>query len=210
MKKNEVNRIMGNKTNKSVRWGDIFFCDLGETKGSVQSGIRPVIVVQTDRLSQKSPTAVVAVLTTVIKKSEMNTHILLGTEYGLPEPSMIMLEQMRTVDVDNELIEYVGTVTNNNKINEIKKGLKYVIGIPLKPKAERKAVILSLCTTCRQEFFDAKDYFIKRMDPFQTGKECCEKCQVGYGYDYLVSKKYNREEQKSYGKQNGCKKSLSG
>ena len=194
---------MENKANKSVQWGDIFFCNLGKTKGSVQSGIRPVIVVQTDRLSQKSPTAVVAVLTTVIKKSEMNTHILLGTEYGLPEPSMIMLEQMRTVDVDNELTEYVGTVTDENKINEIKRGLKYTVGIPLKPKVERKAIILSLCPTCRQEFFDSKDYFIKRIDLFQSEKECCEKCQVGYGYDYLISKKYNRKEQKSDGKQNG-------
>lgn len=124
---------MENKANKSVQWGDIFFCNLGETKGSVQSGIRPVIVVQTNRLNQKSPTVVVAVLTTVIKKSEMNTHILLGAEYGLPEPSMIMLEQMRTVDVDNELTEYVGTVTDENKINEIKRGLKcamlgYMVG----------------------------------------------------------------------------------
>ena len=179
---------MENKANKAVRWGDIFFCDLGKPKGSVQSGIRPVIVIQ------KSPTAVVAVLTTVIKKPEMNTHILLGTEYGLPEPSMIMLEQMRTVDVDNELTEYVGAVTDENKINEIKRGLKYAIGIPLKPRAERKAVILSICPTCRQEFFDAKDYFIKRLDPFQAEKECCEKCQVGYGYDYLISKRLNRKE----------------
>jgi len=190
---------MENKANNSVQWGDIFFCNLGKTKGSVQSGIRPVIVVQTNRLNQKSPTVVVAVLTTVIKKSEMNTHILLGTEYGLPEPSMIMLEQMRTVDVDNELTEYVGTVTDENKINEIKRGLKCAIGIPLKPRAERKAIILSLCPTCRQEFFDSKDYFIKRMDPFQTEKECCEKCQVGYGYDYLICKKYNRKERKNYG-----------
>lgn len=193
---------MENKTNKSVRWGDIFFCDLGKTKGSVQSGLRPVIVVQTNRLNQKSPTVVVAVLTTVIKKSEMNTHVILGTEYGLPEPSMIMLEQLRTVDVYNELTEYVGTVVDENKVNEIKRGLKYAVGIPLKPKAERKAVILSLCPTCRQEFFDAKDYFIKRLDPFQTEKECCEKCQVGYGYDYLISKRLNRKEQKYNGEQN--------
>ena len=190
---------MENKTNKSVQWGDIFFCDLGKTKGSVQSGIRPVIVVQTNRLNQKSPTVVVAVLTTVIKKSEMNTHILLGTEYGLPEPSMIMLEQLRTVDIENELNEYIGTVTDANKVNEIKRGLKYAVGIPIKPKAERKAVILSLCPSCRQELFDNKKHLIKRLDPFQAEKECCEKCQVGYGYDYLISEKAQPKGAKNNG-----------
>lgn len=48
------------KNNKAnVHWGGIFYCDLGVNKGSVQSGMRPVIIVQTERLNKKSPTAVV-------------------------------------------------------------------------------------------------------------------------------------------------------
>ena len=108
--------------NRKVSWGDIYYCDIGTNKGSVQSGTRPVLIVQTDRLNKSSPTAVVAVLTTVKKKEEMNTHVSLGKECGLLESSLVLLEQLRTVDIETELKEYVGKVTDKNKINEIKNG----------------------------------------------------------------------------------------
>ena len=47
---------MKEKEFKNVRWGDIYYCDLGVTNGSVQSGMRPVLVVQTNRLNESSPT----------------------------------------------------------------------------------------------------------------------------------------------------------
>lgn len=89
---------MKEKEFKNVRWGDIYYCDLGVTNGSVQSGMRPVLVVQTNRLNESSPTVVVAAITAVKKKTAMNTHIELNTDCGLKEPSMVMLEQLRTVD----------------------------------------------------------------------------------------------------------------
>ena len=57
-------------TNKirKVRWGDIYYCDLGNMKGSVQCGKRPVIVVQTNKLNSTSPTVTVAIITSVLKK----------------------------------------------------------------------------------------------------------------------------------------------
>lgn len=184
------------KNNKAnVHWGDIFYCDLGANKGSVQSGMRPVIIVQTERLNKKSPTAVVAVLTTVKKKPEMTSHVLVGKECGLAEPSMILLEQLRTIDVEKELKEYIGTVKDKNTINEIKRGLKYAVGIPMRPRLERKALILCLCPDCRDEFYNDNEHIVRRMDPFQAEKYCCEKCQINYGYDYVISKKFNRKEQ---------------
>ena len=53
---------MKEKEFKNVRWGDIYYCDLGVTNGSVQSGMRPVLVVQTNRLNESSPTVVVAAI----------------------------------------------------------------------------------------------------------------------------------------------------
>ena len=82
---------MKEKEFKNVRWGDIYYCDLGVTNGSVQSGMRPVLVVQTNRLNESSPTVVVAAITAVKKKTAMNTHIELNTDCGLKEPSMVML-----------------------------------------------------------------------------------------------------------------------
>ena len=89
---------MKEKDIKDIRWGDIYYCDLGVTNGSVQSGIRPVLVIQTNRLNENSPTVVVAAITAVKKKTTMNTHIELDTDCGLKEPSMVMLEQLRTVE----------------------------------------------------------------------------------------------------------------
>ena len=169
--------------------GGVYYCDLGVTNGSVQSGMRPVLVVQTNRLNESSPTVVVAAITAVKKKTAMNTHIELNTDCGLKEPSMVMLEQLRTVDKATELDNFVGRITDADKISEIKRGLKFAVGIPVKPKTERKGIVLSLCPRCRSEFQSIPENIVKRLDPFQADKEMCDKCQVGYGYDYMIFKK---------------------
>ena len=100
-----------NKNNSNeILWGDIYYCDLGNMKGSVQCGKRPVIVIQNNCLNRKSPTVMVAVITSVKKKKLMPSHILIGKECGLQEESMIMLEQTRTVDKKEELLDYIGAV----------------------------------------------------------------------------------------------------
>ena len=183
---------MKEKDIKDIRWGDIYYCDLGVTNGSVQSGIRPVLVIQTNRLNENSPTVVVAAITAVKKKTTMNTHIELDTDCGLKEPSMVMLEQLRTVDKATELDNFVGRITDSRKIKEIRRGLKFAVGIPIKPKNERKGVVLSLCPRCRSEFQSIPENIVKRLDPFQSEKEVCDKCQVGYGYEYMIFKKHRR------------------
>ena len=92
----------------TVRWGEIYLCDLGSNKGSVQSGIRPVLVIQNNIGNDNGPTTVVATISSVLKKLNQPTHILLDTSCGLKEESIVMLEQVRTVDKANELIEYIG------------------------------------------------------------------------------------------------------
>lgn len=183
---------MKEKDFKDIRWGDIYYCDLGVTNGSVQSGIRPVLVIQTNRLNENSPTVVVAAITAVKKKTTMNTHIELDTDCGLKEPSMVMLEQLRTVDKASELDNFVGRITDSSKIKEIRRGLKFAVGIPIEPKNERKGVVLSLCPRCRSEFQSIPENIVKRLDPFQSEKEVCDKCQVGYGYEYMIFKKHRR------------------
>ena len=184
---------MKEKDIKDIRWGDIYYCDLGVTNGSVQSGIRPVLVIQTNRLNENSPTVVVAAITAVKKKTTMNTHIELDTDCGLKEPSMVMLEQLRTVEKATELDNFVGRITDSSKIKEIRRGLKFAVGIPIKPKNERKGVVLSLCPRCRSEFQSIPENIVKRLDPFQSEKEVCDKCQVGYGYEYMICLLYTSD-----------------
>lgn len=186
---------MNTESTRKIRWGDIYYCNLGKAKGSVQCGRRPVIVVQTNRLNQTSPTVTVAVITSVIKKANMNSHIEIGKECGLKEDSMILLEQLRTVDKMEELEDFIGYVGNKDTIDKIHLGLKYVLGLPKKPKVKRSGMILSLCPRCRQEFMDIPEYIVRRVDPFQLDKEPCDKCQTRFGYDYMIMSRENRSEQ---------------
>lgn len=86
------------------------------------------------------------------------------------------------MDKATELDNFVGRITDADKISEIKRGLKFAVGIPVKPKTERKGIVLSLCPRCRSEFQSIPENIVKRLDPFQADKEMCDKCQVGYGY----------------------------
>ena len=82
-----------------VKRGDIFFADLSPVVGSEQGGIRPVLVVQNDIGNKYSPTVIVAAITSQINKSKLPTHIEISAEeYGLTKDSVILMEQIRTID----------------------------------------------------------------------------------------------------------------
>lgn len=84
--------------NTLIEKGDIYFADLGETVGSEQSGMRPVLIVQNNVGNKHSPTLIVSPLTTKNKKMFLPTHVLLGNRFGLKEESIVLLEQIRTID----------------------------------------------------------------------------------------------------------------
>lgn len=87
------------KINKSVKRGDIFYADLSPVVGSEQGGIRPVLIIQNDIGNRYSPTVIVAAITSQINKAKLPTHVeISSTEYGLNKDSVILLEQIRTLD----------------------------------------------------------------------------------------------------------------
>jgi len=82
-----------------VRRGEIYYADLSPVVGSEQGGVRPVLIVQNDIGNKYSPTVIVAAITSQINKAKLPTHIeISATEYGLPKDSVILLEQIRTID----------------------------------------------------------------------------------------------------------------
>lgn len=82
-----------------VRRGDIFYADLNPVVGSEQGGIRPVLVVQNDVGNKYSPTVIIAAITSQIDKAKLPTHVeLKSADYGLEKDSVILLEQLRTID----------------------------------------------------------------------------------------------------------------
>jgi len=83
-----------------IKRGDIYFADLGEANvGSEQAGFRPVIIIQNDIGNRFSPTVIVACVTSKTFKNSIPTHVLIdGASYGLEEDSLILCEQVKTLD----------------------------------------------------------------------------------------------------------------
>ena len=88
----------GNKT-MSVKRGDIYYADLSPVVGSEQGGLRPVLIVQNDIGNRYSPTVIAAAITSRMSKTKLPTHIdVYANEVGLAKDSVILLEQIRTLD----------------------------------------------------------------------------------------------------------------
>ncbi len=82
-----------------VKRGDIYYADLSPVVGSEQGGVRPVLIVQNDVGNKYSPTIIAAAITSQINKAKLPTHIEISAEeYGLTRDSVILLEQIRTID----------------------------------------------------------------------------------------------------------------
>ena len=96
-----------------VRRGDIYFADLSPVVGSEQGGIRPVLIVQNDVGNKHSPTVICAAITSQMNKAKLPTHIeLQAMRYGLPKESVVLLEQVRTLD-KQRLRQRMGQVDND-------------------------------------------------------------------------------------------------
>ena len=103
-----------------VKRGDIYYADLSPVIGSEQGGIRPVLVVQNDVGNKYSPTVIAASITSQINKAKLPTHIEVNAQmYGLSKDSVILLEQVRTID-KKRLKEKIGRLDDElmNKVNE--------------------------------------------------------------------------------------------
>jgi mRNA interferase MazF len=98
--------------NVVVKRGDIFYGDLSPVIGSEQGGIRPVLVIQNDIGNKYSPTVIVAAITSQINKAKLPTHEELEAEsYGITKDSVILLEQIRTID-KKRLKEKIGHLSD--------------------------------------------------------------------------------------------------
>ena len=173
---------------KTYRRGDIFMADLGGGIGSEQQGVRPVIVIQNDLGNQFSPTVIVAPMTTQgIKKHDLPTHCYFDEIEGLDEPSMAILEQLRTVD-KKRLFDKVGRLSDV-QMEEINQGLLISLGYM---RMNPKALEMCLCRKCLSSFYDANKYIVRRKNPYQVIKGDCTYCNNGKGWDYLITVKVRR------------------
>ena len=111
-----------------VKKGDLYFADLSPVVGSEQGGVRPVLVVQNDVGNRYSPTIIVAAGTSQTGKSKLPTHVeLAATQGGLSKNSVVLLEQLRTID-KQRLKERIGTLSEA-QIPSVDEALSVSLGI---------------------------------------------------------------------------------
>lgn len=112
----------------NVKRGDIYYADLSPVIGSEQGGVRPVLIVQNDIGNRYSPTVIIAAITSQINKAKLPTHIeIVAAEYGLPKDSVVLLEQIRTID-KRRLDEKVGHL-NEEMMEKVNDALLISLGL---------------------------------------------------------------------------------
>jgi mRNA interferase MazF len=112
----------------TVKRGEIYYADLSPVVGSEQGGIRPVLIVQNDMGNKHSPTVIAAAITSRQYKADLPTHIsLCAARCGLPQDSVVLLEQVRTID-KARLKSKMGEITDND-MYKINKGLSISLGL---------------------------------------------------------------------------------
>lgn len=111
---------MNSREKTQILRGDIYYADLNPVIGSEQGGVRPILVVQNDVGNLYSPTIIIAAITSQDLKAGIPTHIsFAGMKHGLKKDSMVLLEQVRTID-RSRLKEYIGHlgIRSMNLVND--------------------------------------------------------------------------------------------
>ncbi len=112
----------------AIRRGDIYYADLSPVVGSEQGGLRPVLIIQNDVGNRYSPTVIAAAITSRMGKTRLPTHIdIFAEKVGLAKDSVILLEQVRTID-KRRLKEKIGHL-DTDVMNEVNSAIAVSFGL---------------------------------------------------------------------------------
>lgn len=110
-----------------IKRGDIFYADLSPVVGSEQGGVRPVLIIQNDVGNKYSPTVIISAITSQLNKAKLPTHVEVSSDFGLPKNSVVLLEQIRTID-KKRLREKIGH-TDEFFMKKVNEALTKSVGI---------------------------------------------------------------------------------
>jgi len=111
-----------------IRRGEIYYADLSPVGGSEQGGTRPGLILQNDIGNQYSPTTIVAAITSQIAKAKLPTHVELPAgQAGLGKNSVILLEQIRTID-KSRLMEKIALLQSDTMV-KVKQAMEISLGL---------------------------------------------------------------------------------
>ena len=128
---------------------------------------------------------VAAISSKVDAKAKLPTHYLLKAENGLELPSLVLLEQLRTID-KKRLETYIGRLEEKH-IRRINHALAVSVGL-IEEVPEN--LIMCLCPACANNFYGTGSYYLKRVNPAQQERDICTYCGQRPGFDYEVVKRH--------------------
>ena len=168
--------------------GEVYLYNFGKSKGSVQKGIRPVMVIQNERSNSSSPNVIIAAVTSSNKSNKRYPyHVELPIVDWLPQKSTVLLEQIRTIS-RSELGPFCGRITDAETKRLINEGLMRILELKRNPVCTSRD-LMCLCGKCAGFYYDSKDYVIKRFSPVDADSGICDKCSRYGAFDYIVSEK---------------------
>lgn len=168
-----------NTMNRTYYRGDMYFTDFGIGLGSEQMGYRPAVIIQNNTGNMYSSTVIVAAITSQKpQKALLPTHYPMGAESGLEAPSIILLEQIRTVSKER-LDKYLGRLSIKH-LQGLNHALEISVGL-ITPGQEN--LVMCLCKSCADNFRAANKYDLQRAGK-RSIKEICTYCNHRMGYDY--------------------------
>ena len=122
------------RSERTIHRGEIYYADLNPVVGSEQGGIRPVLILQNEVGNWFSPTVIIAAMTARGGKAHLPTHVPVGTDSGLRRPSLVLAEQVRTID-KSRLLERVGSLSPEEQ-KQVDRAL--LISFALSPQREEE------------------------------------------------------------------------
>lgn len=149
---------------KTYPHGDMYYANLGKGIGSEQEGYRPVVIIQNNVGNRFSPTVIIAAITSKVGvKPRLPTHYFIDGGDGLELPSIILMEQLRTID-KHRLGKHIGHLRKQH-IDGMNRAL--AVSIHLNPK-QNHSLTICLCSTCADNFRSTGAYSLRRTDPHQA------------------------------------------
>ena len=162
--------------------GDMYYADLGRGVGSEQEGYRPVVIIQNNKGNRHSPTVIVAAISSKVGvKPKLPTHYFINAENGLDLPSIVLMEQIRTLD-KRRLTKYIGRLGKEH-IRGMNHALAVSIGL-IEPVSSK--LTLCLCSACADAFRGTGAFALRKVTPEQAEKGICVYCKHGAGEWYAV------------------------
>lgn len=166
---------------RRIHRGDVYYANLEPVIGSEQGGSRPVLVVQNDTGNHFSPTIIVAAITSKTKP-KIPTHLPIGCIPELGSQSVVLLEQLRTID-KSRLEHYAGSVGH-----AVMGLVDTALAVSLDVRCDSNTPdVMTLCHTCKMQFEDS-GYAVHLISDPDGPKSTCDFCNHRSGFDYEIER----------------------